>query len=148
MTEKEENWRQRESQEVFWFIFKDAPHCIFNHLPQCVGTTRQLASRTIEFTSFWVESLWRLKPGFLLPAPSLFFLTLLFYHSSFPSLWGLQRGKLPKNCSGARMLTWSAKCFKRRGIWQSPPLVLQSLAVALSHHAVTGRFPKPLFSLI
>lgn len=79
---KPDNWKSRksertgakgESEQAFWFIFKDASYCIFNHLPRCRGTTRLLASRTIEFTSYWVESLRRLKLGFLLPAPSLFF---------------------------------------------------------------------------
>lgn len=132
-----------ESEGAFWFIFKDAPHCIFNHLPRCAGTTRQLASRTIEITSHQVESLRRLEPGSLLPGP-VSVLALLFYHSSFPSL----RGPQPQNRSGVWKLTWSAKCFKRQGMRQSLPLVLQSLAEALSHHTVTDGFPKPLFSLI
>lgn len=74
-----------EEEKAFWFIFKDASYCIFNHLPRCGGTTRQLDSRNIEFTHCWVNSLRRFKLGFLL-CPISFFLPLLFYHSSFPSL--------------------------------------------------------------
>lgn len=127
-----------EGENAFWFIFKDASYCIFNHLPRCGGTPRQIAERLNSY--YWVNSLRRLKLGVLFPALSLS-LTLLFYHSSFPSLQGAQKGSLPRNCSAVWMLTWSAKCFNRQGIWQSSPLVLQSLAVTLSHPILTDRFP-------
>lgn len=74
-------------EEASWFIFKDTPYCIFNNFPWCAGKTRQFTSTTLEFTPLLRQVAHEAHAG--LSSPGLIaFLTLLFYHSSFPSLQG------------------------------------------------------------
>lgn len=130
-----ENWRQRQSRRTpLWFIFKDA--LLIASLIILLHARGRLDSWLPDLlNSHPIESSHsggRNGPFFsrlhLLLSPFLFLITPHFHPCE-----GHRRGRLPRNGGGARMLTWSAKCFRRQGMWQSPPLVLQSCAAALSH---------------
>lgn len=100
-----------EKEEAFWFIFKDASYCIFNHLPHAHGRLDSwlrewLNSHPIESSHSGGSD----RAFFSLPLLSHFYL-----NSPVLSLLISIPARLTENRRVVWMLTWAVKCFKRQG---------------------------------